>query len=88
MPHREKVNPDAPYRVYQKLYSSREVTAQLPVFAKEIDALRAINIDAKTSDPAWGESINTIVLLYRTNLPYGVKTHPWHVRANGLPKLL
>jgi hypothetical protein len=25
------------------------------VFAKKIDALRAINIDAKTSDPAWDE---------------------------------
>jgi hypothetical protein len=35
-----------------------------------------------------GESINAIVLLYRSNLSYGVKTHPWHVRANGLPKPL
>jgi hypothetical protein len=42
-------------RVYHKLYSSSEVAAQWPVFAKEIDALRAINIDAKTSDPAWDE---------------------------------
>src|SRR5687768_11657028 len=33
-----------------------------------------------------GESIDAIVLLYRSNLSYGVKTHPWHVRANGLPK--
>src|SRR5215203_2934344 len=29
-----------------------------------------------------------IVLLHRTNLPYGVKTRPWHVRTNGLPKPL
>jgi hypothetical protein len=55
MPHKEEVNPDDPYRVYHKLYSSSEVTAQWPVFAKEIDALRAINIDVKTSDPAWDE---------------------------------
>src|ERR687898_1037550 len=34
------------------------------------------------------ESINAIVLLYRSNLTYGVKTHPWHVRANGLSKPL
>src|SRR5918992_4856671 len=33
-----------------------------------------------------GESINAIVLLYRSNLSYGVETHPWHVRANGLSK--
>ena len=26
------------------------------------------------------------MLRYRSNLSYGVKTHPWHVRANGLPK--
>lgn len=55
MPHEEEVNPDDPYRVCHKLYSSSEVTAQWPVFAKEIEALRAINIDAKTSDPAWDE---------------------------------
>jgi hypothetical protein len=35
-----------------------------------------------------GESINAIVLLYRSNLSYGVKTHPCHVRANGLSKPL
>jgi hypothetical protein len=29
-----------------------------------------------------------IALLYRTNLPYGVKTRPWHIRANRLPKPL
>ncbi len=29
-----------------------------------------------------------IVLLYRTNLPYGVKTRPWHLRIQGLPKPL
>ena len=29
-----------------------------------------------------------IVLLYRANLPYGVETRPWHIRTNGLPKLL
>ena len=28
------------------------------------------------------------VLLYRSNLSYGVKTHPWHVRDNGLSKPL
>ena len=28
-----------------------------------------------------------IVLLYRTNLSPSVKTRPWHVRANRLPKL-
>jgi hypothetical protein len=55
MPHEQGVNPDDPYRVYHKLYSSSEVTAQWPVFAKEMDALRVINIDAKTSDPAWDE---------------------------------
>ena len=55
MPHEEVVNPDDPNRVYHKLDSSSEVTAQWPVFAKEIDPLRAINIDAKTSDPAWDE---------------------------------
>ena len=55
MPHEEEINTDDPYWVYHKLYNSSEVTAQLPVFAKEIDALRAKNIDAKTSDPAWDE---------------------------------
>src|ERR671914_392275 len=35
-----------------------------------------------------GESINAIVLFYRSDLSYGVKTHPWHVRANGLAKPL
>ena len=35
-----------------------------------------------------GESMNVVMLLYRTNLPYSVKTHPWHVRANGLAKPL
>ncbi len=29
-----------------------------------------------------------VVLLYRANLPYSVKTRPWHVRANGLAKPL
>jgi hypothetical protein len=29
-----------------------------------------------------------VVLLYRTNLPYGVKPSPWHVWANGLSKPL
>src|SRR5918992_1868200 len=33
-----------------------------------------------------GESINAIVLFYRSDLSYGVKTHPWHLRANGLSK--
>src|SRR5688500_5520392 len=28
-----------------------------------------------------------VVLLYRTNLACSVKTHPWHVLPNGLPKL-
>src|SRR5215210_7575250 len=28
-----------------------------------------------------------VMLLYRTNLPYSVKTRPWHVRPNRLPKL-
>ena len=55
MPHEEEINADDPYRVYHKPYSSSEVAAQWPMFAKEIDALRAINIDAKTSDPAWDE---------------------------------
>jgi hypothetical protein len=55
MPHEEEVNPDDPYRVYHKLYRLSEVAAQWPMFAKEIDALRAINIDAETSDPAWDE---------------------------------
>ena len=41
MPHKEEINAYDPYWVYHKLYSSSEVTAQLPVFAKEIDALRA-----------------------------------------------
>src|SRR5215211_4676595 len=36
MPHEEEVKPVDPYRVYHKLYSSSEVTAQWPVFAKEI----------------------------------------------------
>jgi hypothetical protein len=55
MPHEEEINTDDPYWVNHKLYNSSEVTAQLPVLAKEIDALRAKNIDAKTSDPAWDE---------------------------------
>jgi hypothetical protein len=29
-----------------------------------------------------------VVLLHRANLPYSVKTRPWHVRANRLPKPL
>src|SRR5918994_4222240 len=29
-----------------------------------------------------------VVLLYRTDLPGGVKTRPWHVRPNRLPKPL
>jgi hypothetical protein len=29
-----------------------------------------------------------IALLYRTNLPYSVKTRPWHVRPNRLTKPL
>jgi hypothetical protein len=28
------------------------------------------------------------VLLYRSNLPYGVKPNPWHLRPNGLSKPL
>src|SRR5215203_3458481 len=28
-----------------------------------------------------------VMLLYRANLSYGVKTRPRHIRANGLPKL-
>ena len=55
MPHEEEINADDPNRVYHKLYSSSEGRAQWSVFAKEIDALRATNIDAKTSDPAWDE---------------------------------
>src|SRR5919112_1229277 len=35
-----------------------------------------------------GESMNVVMLLYRTDLPYGVKTHPWHVRTNRFPKPL
>src|SRR5829696_8705965 len=30
--------------------------------------------------------MTVVVLLYRANLPYGVKTCPRHVRVNGLPK--
>jgi hypothetical protein len=30
--------------------------------------------------------MTVVVLLYRANLPNGVETRPWHVRANGLPK--
>ena len=55
MPHDEEIITDDPYWVYHKLYNSSEVTAQWPVLAKEIDALRAKDIDAKTSDPAWDE---------------------------------
>lgn len=55
MPHEEEVNPDDPHRAYHKLYSPSEVAAQWPVFAKDIDALQAKDIDAKTSDPAWNE---------------------------------
>ena len=32
--------------------------------------------------------MNVVMLLYRTNLPYGVKTHPWHLRPNRLAKPL
>ena len=32
--------------------------------------------------------MNVVMLFNRTNLPYGVKTHPWHVRVNGLAKPL
>jgi hypothetical protein len=32
--------------------------------------------------------MNVVMLLYRTNLPYGVKTYPWHVRANRMAKPL
>jgi hypothetical protein len=32
--------------------------------------------------------MNVVMLLYRTDLPYGVKTHPWHVRPNRLAKPL
>jgi hypothetical protein len=35
-----------------------------------------------------GVEMAKIVLLHRANLPYGVKTRPWHVRANRLPKPL
>jgi hypothetical protein len=34
------------------------------------------------------ESMNVVMLLYRTNLPYGVKTHPWHIRTNRMAKPL
>jgi hypothetical protein len=27
-----------------------------------------------------GVEMTKVVLLYRTNLPYGVKTHPWSIR--------
>jgi hypothetical protein len=32
--------------------------------------------------------VTKVVLLYRTNLPYGVKPNPWHLRPNGLSKPL
>src|SRR5215217_4912138 len=32
--------------------------------------------------------VTKVVLLYRTNLPYGVKPSPWHVRPNRLSKTL
>jgi hypothetical protein len=34
------------------------------------------------------ESMNVVMLFNRTNLPYGVKTHPWHLRPNRLTKPL
>jgi hypothetical protein len=27
-----------------------------------------------------GESMNVVMFLYRTNLPYSIKTHPWCIR--------
>ena len=32
--------------------------------------------------------MNVVMLLYRSNLPYSVKTHPLHLRTNGLAKPL
>jgi hypothetical protein len=32
--------------------------------------------------------MTVVVLFYRTNFPYSVKTRPWHVWANRLPKPL
>ena len=32
--------------------------------------------------------MNVVMLLYRTNLPYSVKTHPWHIRLNRFAKPL
>ena len=32
--------------------------------------------------------VTKVVLLYRTNLPCGVKPSPWHIRPNGLSKPL
>jgi hypothetical protein len=54
MPHEEEINADDPYRVYHKLYSSSEVAAQWPVFAKEIDALRAIKHRRQDQRPCLG----------------------------------
>jgi hypothetical protein len=55
MPHEEEVSYDDPFRDYHKVYSSMELAAQWPVFAKEIEALRVTDIDAKPADPAWNE---------------------------------
>jgi hypothetical protein len=54
---------------------------------KRVTLVWSLSASAEGQDNR-GESINAIVLLYRTNLSYGVKTHPWHIRANGLPKPL
>ena len=55
MPHEEEINADDPYRVYHKLYSSTsEVAAQWPVFAEEIDALRAIKHRRQDQRPCLG----------------------------------
>jgi hypothetical protein len=35
-----------------------------------------------------GVEVTKVVLLYRANLPYGVKPNPWHVRPNRLSKPL
>ena len=35
-----------------------------------------------------GVEMTVVVLLYRTNLSYSVKTHPWCIRVDRLPKPL
>jgi hypothetical protein len=54
---------------------------------KRVTLVRSLSSSTEGKDDR-GESIDAIVLLYRSNLSYGVKTHPWHLRVNGLPKPL